>query len=66
MYGNPKKKGRFVLDGVVSLVDAQNIWSHIDGENARWWARSSEVCVCARVCVRERSCNSENMRACVY
>jgi G3E family GTPase len=32
--------GRFVLDGVVTIVDAKNIWSHIQESNKRWWARS--------------------------
>ena len=35
--------GRFVLDGVVAMVDAKNIWSHVEAENASWWARTSEA-----------------------
>ena len=42
-FGHEMCSGRFVLDGVVALVDAKNIWGHIGADNSRWWAHTSEA-----------------------
>ncbi|KAJ1486049.1 CobW/HypB/UreG, nucleotide-binding domain-containing protein, partial [Baffinella frigidus] len=40
-FSHKTAQGRFVLDGVVTVVDAKNIWSHLDGSG--WLAKTPEV-----------------------
>lgn len=40
-FSHQTASGRFFLDGVVSIVDAQHVWRHIEGDG--WFARMPEI-----------------------